>query len=73
MARIQKKNNINWTKMATLYVTTHADTLFIDYIVSMHILLFVNKNPYIKNDMCCELFVIRCALTIYMNFTNYYM
>lgn len=54
-------------------MTTHTDTLFVDYIATMHILIFENKNPYIKNEMCCELFVIRCTLTIYMNFMNNYM
>lgn len=34
---------------------THSDALFVDHIATMCILIFVKKNPYIKNEIPCEL------------------
>lgn len=31
-------------------MTIHKDILFVDYIVTMHILIFVEKNPYIMKS-----------------------
>lgn len=51
-------------------MSTHTDILFVDYIDTMCILMFVNKNVNVKKETCCELFVMGCTLTISMNLSK---